>query len=236
MKSSEAPMKPVVIFGGGDQGRVAYVYLSKDSPYEVVAFTAHEACIDKGKLLGLDVVPFERIEEIYPPERFAMYVAIAFARVNKTRAELYYDCKRKGYELVSYISSKAIQWGEIEVGDNCFILESTVIHPFVTIGHDVSIGSGCIIGHDVSIGDHCFVASGAVISGRVEIGPYCFIGANATFRNGITIAPECIIGAGTLILEDTKERGVYLAKGTEAASTTSDVLSPFFGTRPSRRQ
>ncbi len=229
-------MNQVVIFGEGDQARVVYMYLSKDSAYEVVAFTAHEAYIDQGKLLGLDVVPFERIEEIYPPERFAMFVAIAFGRVNKTRAEVYDDCKRKGYELVSYISSKAIHWGEIKVGDNCFILESTVIHPFVTIGNNVVIASGSIIGHDVSIGDHCFVASGAVISGRVGIGPYCFIGANATFRNGITVAPECIIGAGAIILEDTQERGVYLAQGTEAAPTTSDVLSPFFGALRSSRQ
>lgn len=36
-------MKRVVIFGGGDQARTAYVYLSEDSPHEVVAFTAHDA-------------------------------------------------------------------------------------------------------------------------------------------------------------------------------------------------
>jgi sugar O-acyltransferase (sialic acid O-acetyltransferase NeuD family) len=228
-------MKQVVIFGAGDQARVVYVCLSKDSPYDVVAFTAHESYIDKGKLLGLDVVPFERIEEIYPPERFAMFVAIAFARVNRTRAEVYNDCKRKGYELVSYISSKAIHWGEIEVGDHCIILGSTVIQPFAKIGNNVVIGSGCDIGHDVSIGDHCFIASNAVIPGRVTIGPYCFIGANATFRNGITVAAECVIGAGAIILEDTKERGVYLDKSAEAASTTSDVLSPFFGTSRNQR-
>lgn len=229
-------MKQVVIFGGGDQARVAYVCLSKDSPYEVVAFTAHEAYIDKGELLGLDLVPFERIEEIYPPERFAMFVAIGFTRVNKARAEVYNDCKRRGYELVSYVSSKIIHWGEFEVGDNCFICEGCIIQPFTQIGNNVAIGPGSIISHDVSIGDHCFISPGVVISGAVNIGPYCFIGANATFRNGITVASECIIGAGAIILEDTKERGVYLGKSTEAASTTSDVLSPFFGTRRSRRQ
>jgi sugar O-acyltransferase (sialic acid O-acetyltransferase NeuD family) len=228
-------MKKVVMFGAGDQARVCYVLLSKDSPYEVVAFTVHETRLDKEKLLGLDVVPFERIEETYPPERFAMYVAIAFGRVNKTRAEVYTDCKRKGYEMVSYISSKAVHWGEIEVGDNCFICEGTVIHPFAKIGNNVGIGSGCIIGHDVSIGDHCFFGPNAVVPGRVTIGPYCFVGANATFRNGITVASECVIGAGAIILKDTKERGVYLAKSTEAAPITSDVLSPFFGGAPQTR-
>jgi sugar O-acyltransferase (sialic acid O-acetyltransferase NeuD family) len=227
-------MKKVVIFGGGDQARVAYVCLSKDSPYEVVAFTAHEKYLDQKKLLGLEMVPFERIEEIYPPEEFALFVTIGFARVNQTRAEVYHECKRKGYELVSYISSKTVNWGENQIGDNCFILENNSIHPFVTIGNNVVIGSGCVIGHDVSIGDHCFLSPGVVIAGAVNIGPYCFIGANATLRNAVTIAPECIIGAGALILEDTREKGVYIVKGTEAASATSDVLSPFFGTRRNR--
>ena len=37
------------------------------------------------------------------------------------------------------------------------------------------------------------------------------------------------IGAGAIILEDTRERGVYLAAETPAASITSDLLTPFFG-------
>ena len=83
-------MKQLVIFGTGGQARCAGVGLIKDSPYEVVAFTAHEAYLgdDKGKLLGLDVVPFERIEELYPPERFAMFIAIGYEGVNRIREEI----------------------------------------------------------------------------------------------------------------------------------------------------
>jgi hypothetical protein len=46
--------------------------------------------------------PFETLEETNPPERFAMYVAIGFSQVNKARAEVYEQCKRRGYELISY--------------------------------------------------------------------------------------------------------------------------------------
>src|SRR5437879_11045966 len=120
-------MKKVVIFGAGATARLAYVYLSQDSPYEVAAFTAHEEYLSEGRRLGLDVVPYERIEEIYPPERFAMLVAIGYERVNKTRAAVYNDSKSRGYELISYISSRAIHWGEIEIGDNCCIFENVVL-------------------------------------------------------------------------------------------------------------
>jgi carbonic anhydrase/acetyltransferase-like protein (isoleucine patch superfamily) len=86
-----------------------------------------------------------------------------------------------------------------------------------------------LIGHDSVIGDHCFIGPNAVIAGRVKIGSHSFVGANSTIRNGVTIAPDCVIGAGAIILEDTRECGVYLAPETPAASITSDLLSPFFG-------
>lgn len=216
--------KKVVIFGIGDFARVAYIYLTKDSPYDIVAFTAHEKYITQSKTFGLDVVPFEKLEETYPPEEFAMFVAVGYKRVNKARAEIYNMCKSKGYKLITYINSKATHWGEIEVGDNCFIFEGNVIQPFVKIGNDVIMWSGNHIGHDSSIGDHCFIASHAVISGNVRIGPYCFIGVNATFRDGIIVAPECIIGAGALILKDTIEKGVYKGHKSESAPYASSNL------------
>jgi len=36
-----------------------------------------------------------------------------------------------------------------------------------------------------------------------------FIGVNATLRNSITIAPETLIGAGSIIMKDTKSKGVH---------------------------
>jgi sugar O-acyltransferase (sialic acid O-acetyltransferase NeuD family) len=214
----------VVIFGVGDFARVASVYLTKDSPYEIVAFTAHKRYIQESELLNHKVVPFERLEDLYPPDQYAMFVAVGFSRVNKARAELYHLCKSKGYELISYINSKATYWSDIEVGDNCFIFENNVIQPFVKIGNDVTIWSGNHIGHDASIGDHCFIASHAVISGNVNIGPYCFIGVNATISDKVIVAPECFIGAGAIILRNTKERGVYIAQPTKLSPVTSSEL------------
>src|SRR4051812_43879074 len=110
--------KEVVLFGTGDFARIASVYLAKDSAYEVAAFTVHEAYLPGTALLGKPVVPFEQIQQSHPADRYAMFVAIGFRRVNKARAEVYQACKDKGYELISYINSRATHWGEIEVGDN----------------------------------------------------------------------------------------------------------------------
>lgn len=219
--------KRVVIFGTGDFARVAAVYLRADSPWEVAAFTVHQRHITEPSLLGVDVVPFERLLETHPPSEFAMFVAIGFRRVNKARAEIYDQCKALGYELISYVNSKTASWGEIAIGDNCFIFENNVIQPFVTIGNDVIVWSGNHIGHDARLADHCFIASHSVISGRVEIGPYCFVGVNTTFRDGITIGASCIIGAGAIMLADAEPDGVYGVRGTARASLTSGEVRSF---------
>jgi sugar O-acyltransferase (sialic acid O-acetyltransferase NeuD family) len=219
--------KRIVIFGASELAEVAHVYLTKDSAYEVVAFTVNQSYIKETKLRGLDVVPFETLEKTHPPSEFGMFVAMGFKRVNRARAEMYEACKAKGYKLISYVNSKAVQWGEIEVGDNCFILENNVIQPFVRIGNNVVIWSGNHIGHHSQIGDHCFIASHAVISGHTKIGAYSFVGVNATFRDHVTVAPHCVIGAAAVILKDTNESGVYPVKSTEAAAVTSDQLRGF---------
>jgi sugar O-acyltransferase (sialic acid O-acetyltransferase NeuD family) len=213
--------RPIIVFGTGDFARTAEVYLREDSEFEVVGFTVDAAYIDGERLAGLPVVPFETLGEDHPPSEFAMFVAVGFSRLNKTRAETCSRCIEKGYELISYVSSKAMHWGELSVGRNCFIFEGNVIQPNVRIGDDVIIWSGNHVGHDAQIGDHCFIASHAVISGNLEIGPYSFVGVNATIRDGITIAPECIIGAGAIVMRDTRRGDVFSVRGTELAPKRS---------------
>lgn len=211
----------VVIFGTGDFARIAEMYLRLDSPFEVVAFTVDNAHLDVSELSGLPVVPFESLNAAYPPTDYAMFVAVGFRGVNRARAEVYERCKAHRYDLISYISSQAVTWGEIAIGDNSFVFESNVIQPNVRIGSNVVLWSGNHVGHDSQIGDHCFVASHAVISGNVCIGPYCFIGVNSTIRDGVTVAAECVIGAGSLIMRDTQRGQVFSVRGTDPASKMS---------------
>ena len=217
----------LILFGTGHFARVAYVYLSKDSPYVVHAFTVHGNYIRETECMGLPITPFENLEATYPPDQYAMFVAVGYRRVNKARAEIYETCKRKGYKLITYVSSKATHWGEVEIGDNCFIFENNVIQPFVKIGNDVILWSGNHIGHDSTIEDHCFIASHAVISGGVTIGPYCFVGVNATIRDGISVAPEGVIGAGAFIARDTTPHAVYRGRRTRPWKRASTELKSF---------
>jgi sugar O-acyltransferase (sialic acid O-acetyltransferase NeuD family) len=214
----------VVIFGIGEFAQVARVYLTEDSPHEVVAFTVNERYVADPELDGCPVVPFERIEAEYPPGDFAMFVAIGFSRVNQARAEIYAECKRLGYELITYVSSRATTWGDLDIGENSFVFEDNVIQPFAKIGNDVVLWSGNHIGHHAVIGDHCFITSHVVVSGGTTIGAHTFIGVNATLRDHIKIGPSNVIGAGAIIMHDTDPEDVFAPKRTERSSRKSSEL------------
>lgn len=216
--------KKVVLFGIGDFAQVADVYLTEDSPHEVVAFTVDREYMDGTELNGRPVVPFEDLEVLYPPGDFAMLVAIGFSGVNEVRARVCAKCKQRGYELISYVCSKATTWNDLSVGENTFIFEDNVIQPFVTIGDDVVLWSGNHVGHHVSIGNHCFITSHVVISGGTVIGDRCFLGVNATIRDHITIAPGTVVGAGAIIMKDTDPEDVFIASKTEPSGRKSSEL------------
>jgi sugar O-acyltransferase (sialic acid O-acetyltransferase NeuD family) len=218
-------MEKLVIFGAGDIAKLAHYYFTRDSEYEVVAFTVDKQYREDNEFLGLPLIDFEEVIERYPPEAYKMFVALSYSKMNKVRAEKYYKAKELGYELVSYVSSKCSFLTDNTVGENCFILEDNTIQPFVKIGSNVTLWSGNHIGHDSIIDDHCFFASHVVVSGHVHVHPYCFIGVNATLRNSITIAPGTLIGGGAVIMKDTKEKEVYVPLRTELLTKKSDEIN-----------
>jgi sugar O-acyltransferase (sialic acid O-acetyltransferase NeuD family) len=215
-------MARVVIFGAGDIARLAQVYFTRDSPHDVVAFTVDREFRKTDRLLGLPVVDFDEACVRYPPSEFAMFIALAYGRMNRDRAAKYQRAKELGYTLVSYVSSRCSFLTDEPVGDNCFILEDNTIQPFVKIGSNITMWSGNHIGHDSVIEDHCFITSHVVVSGHVRVGAYSFIGVNATLRNSIALAPQTLVGAGAVIMKNTIPKGVYLPPRAELFSKNSD--------------
>lgn len=200
----------VILFGNGQVASLSYAVLTRDSAYEVAAFTVDREYLTVSEHLGLPVVPFEEVEALYPPEEYRMLISISFRRMNKLRAEKCEEAKAKGYRLISYVSSRALVWPDLEIGENCQIMGNAAIEPFARIGNNVHVGSGSHIGHHTVIHDHCFLAAQVAVAGSVTIGPYSFLGMNATVRDGIEIAAESVIGAGAGILQNTREREVYI--------------------------
>ena len=217
-------MKKIVVFGAGDIARLAKYYFDSDSDYKVEAFCVDRAFRTGDHFQDLPLVDFETVSEKYPAKDFDMFVALSYSKMNHVRSEKYFAALNKGYDLVSYVSSRCSYLSQFKPGKNCFILEDNTIQPFVKIGNNVTLWSGNHIGHDSVIEDHNFISSHVVISGFCKIGSYCFLGVNATLRNSIAIANDCLIGAGAVIMKDTKPGEVYIPERAKLFSKPSSEI------------
>lgn len=215
----------IVIIGGGEFAEIAYEYFTYDSSYTVAAFAVEKNYITKDSLFELPVITFEDMEKFYSPKKYKVFTAITFPKLNRVRTSLYNQAKSKGYNFVSYISSKSFVWRNAKIGENCFIFENTNIQYNVEIGNNVVLWSGDHICHRTKIKDNCFLGSNVVISGYCEVGKNSFIGANSTFVNNISIGDNSFVGAGALITKSYGDN--LLLKGSPAKPDTKSSLELF---------
>jgi len=202
-------MSKVIIFGNRDYAELAAYYLKNDSPHEVVAFCVHEKFLnDKLSHLGLPLIAFENIENIYPPNDFKFFAPMSPSNMNRDRRDIFNQIKAKAYSCISYVSSKACLFNS-QVGENCFILEGNNIQPQVSIGSNVLMWSGNHIGHHSNIDNDVGITSHVVISGHCNIAPFSFFGVNSTIRDSINIAEGTLVVMSSSVFQDTDPWSVY---------------------------
>lgn len=217
-------MAKIIIFGIQDFAELAHYYLENDSEHEVVAFSVNEDYIPENKIFcGLPIVAFENIEKEYPVTDFKFFAPMSPKKMNRLREQVYYAIKTKGYELISYVSSKATLFNN-SIGDNCFILENNTIQPFTSIGHNVILWSGNHIGHHSTIKDHIMVTSHVVLSGHCVIENYCTLGVNATIRDGLTIAEGTFVAMAASVIKSTDSWGMYKGNPAQKAEKSTKEL------------
>ena len=221
------PGKPVVLFGTGRLARTIHYFLVHESPYEIAAVTVDREHMKGDETFGLPTFPFETLPETHPPDAYDLFLALGYRRMNRLREERFRQAKEMGYQLISHISPRASTWPNLEIGENCLVLDEVVVHPYVTIGDDTIIWSGSHVGHGTVIGDHCFIASRAAISGWVTVANNCFLGTNCTVRDGLSLAPMSLVGAGVVVTRDTTEGQILAPPEPRILPGRSDRLPRF---------
>jgi len=180
-------MKDIVIFGTGQTSEIIFRCFSRNTKRNIVAFTSHSSFVNDKFFLGLPVVPFEKIEIQFPPDKYEIFIAISYENNNMLRKKIFEEVKQKNYFLASYISPESNIDDDISVGENCLILESNVIQPFASIGNNVFIWGNVSVGHHSVIKDHCWLTPGSSIGGNTTLGSGTFLGINATIGHLIDI-------------------------------------------------
>lgn len=220
-------LKKVVVFGVSDFASQVSFYLKNDSDFEIVAYTVNAEYNKTDTFLDLPVVDFEEVQEKYPPTEYAMFIAIGYHKLNATRESKFNEAKVKGYQLISYICSRNSYWNDLEVGENCFIMEGNIFMKNVKISDNVVINVGNKIGHDSVIHENCFITSNVMIGGFCTIGRNSFLGMSVVIKDKITIGEQNILGAGSILLKNTKIRSSFLTKSTPLTPDPNNLIQDF---------
>lgn len=220
-------MEKIVLFGTGQIAQVVLHYINKDKAFDVCAFCMDQSYINEDTFSGKPVVPFDHIEDLYPPDTYKMAVPMGYKHLNKFREQKYLEAKAKGYELVSFISKDACCETD-DIGDNVFILGTVNIQPFTKIGNNVFMWPATAIGHHVVVEDHCFFAR-PKISGATKIGHHSFLGTNATIGDTLEIGAFCIIGAGANVTKSVPDECVLAVKQTAKLPLKSTEMEDILG-------
>lgn len=213
--------RKLIIFGTGETARIAAEYFMHDTQTEVAAFMVDDLHKKDDHFMGKPVVAFSEAPHSFPPSDFVAFAAIGSSRLNHDRAKITINLKEAGYNLISYVSSKAFVWHDVVIGENCFVLENNVIQSGVTIGDNTTLWSGNHIGHKTTIGSHCFITSHAVISGFCEIGDHSFIGVNASVADKVKIADHNFIGMAAVINKNTEADAIYTGNPVEKSKLSA---------------
>ncbi len=216
-------MKKIIVFGTGEFADIVYYLFTHDTGIEVASFTVDSSYIDEDSFNGLPVIPFDEVERRYPPSEYGMFVAMGYRNVNRDRAAKVAAAEAKGYQLASYLGTKASVPSGLTCGPNTLVMDHAVIGPYVQIGRDVIIWDSTRIGHRSRIGDHCWITC-AVLGAAVELGDHAFIGIGATVASYVSVGSGTVIGAGATVLKDTKDFEVYKASATKPSRVPSTRL------------
>jgi len=219
--------KKIIIFGVSDFASQVSFYLKNDSDFEIVAYTVNAEYNKTKTFLNLPVVDFEKVDELYPPSEYAMFIAIGYHKLNSTRELKFREAKEKGYHLISYLCSRNSYWNDLQVGENSFIMEGNIFMQNVKIGDNVIVNVGNRIGHDSVIEENCFLTSNVMIGGFCTVKRNTFIGMSVVIKDKTTIGEQNILGAGSILLKNTKNGSSFLTKSTPLTPDPNNLIQDF---------
>jgi sugar O-acyltransferase (sialic acid O-acetyltransferase NeuD family) len=220
-------MADIVIFGAGHAAAVAKVYIEGCGQHRIVGFTVDPEYATADCFGDLPLVPWDRLEESFPPGQVELLGPISFARMNEFRRERYREGKARNYRFASFIHPSSHIHTK-DIGEHCFILDRTIVEPFVRIGNNVVIWGGCHFGHHSVIGEDCFLSGDVLLGARTRIGERCFLGARVAVRGDIALGAACLVGFGAVVQKDLAPGAVVVSRETNRLAKFPSSRMPDF--------
>ncbi len=188
-------MTDIVVFGAGQFADVLSIYIERDTNDTIVGYTVDRNYCTQDQHNGKPLVPWEDLEDYFPPTSVKILGPISYRNMNVFRKERFLDGKQKGYHFYTFIHESVSHYSS-KIGENVIILEGNSIQPFAEVGDNCILWCHSHIGHHTIIKNHCF------LTGRVTIGGNSVL-EEGIFASGCSISDNVIIGGWSLLQPGT---------------------------------
>lgn len=101
-------MEQVVLFGTTNFSKMMKNYFMTYTKKKIVAFTVDRKYKNADFFDGLPVIPFDDIENAFPPSKVGIYIAVGYKNMNMVREKVYNDCISRGYRIENFIHPTAV--------------------------------------------------------------------------------------------------------------------------------
>lgn len=198
-------MKEVILFGSTNLATMLYYDAAGRDDFKIACLAVEKAYLrGRTEHLGLPVVVFEEVQDLFPPDEYDMMVLFHGQPRVRERGEKFALAKGRGYLLRNYVSRGADVTPDLTMGENNIIQRGAHVGFGGTMGHDNLIRQMVYLGHEFQIGSHNTFVAGSIIGGNCRIGDHCFFGLGAIVLNWSTIASDSFIGAGSTVIKNTE--------------------------------
>lgn len=197
--------KRLYILGAGGHGKVVVDAALKMNQWEAIYFLDDQL---KGEsILGIKVIDvIDNVSE-YKADKAEFVVAIGN---NEVREKIQRNLQSQNCKLATIIHPFTSIGSNVSIGEGTVIFAGAVVNPSVNIGEGCILNTSCSVDHDSVIKEFVHLSPGVNIAGTVRIEGKCWLGISATVINDITIPKATIVGAGSIVIKDITKSGIYV--------------------------
>ncbi|MBE5889761.1 MAG: acetyltransferase [Lachnospiraceae bacterium] len=203
-------MNKFIVIGANKFAEMLSHYVEYYNRKVCCGYSVEQEYIKSDEAFNKKLVPYEQLENLYPPDEFSVLLAIGYKNMNGLRERFYNELLSRGYEIESFIHPTVHFEIGTEIGNANIILENVNIGYRSKVGNCNIIWNGCNISHHAIIGNYNFFAASSVLAGEVHVKNNCFFGVNSAVRGATTIEDASLIGAGSYINKSTEANRVYV--------------------------
>jgi len=207
---NEGP-KDIIVYGGGDQGRVDYPILEQLG-YRVRAFVDDTPGMFS-PVKGIPILQgLQKLRDFLMNSEDSMtgFVLAIGNPYGHVRIRLHNALKSEGLHPISFADPTALICKSATFSAGLQVMTSAIVERDVKIGRQCIINTRALITHDCELGDGVEIAPGAVLCGRVKVGENSWIGANACVRQKVVIGNNSIVGAGSVVVSDVPDNVIVV--------------------------